>query len=150
MGLAGHLPEATPTVPGDPSSGFPGLVDLKGVTAKWIGLGQQDITYIPLRKAFLYLVALLDLFSRNVLSLETFQQPLTWNSGLEALELPLNRGRKAHRSSTPIRGVSSPRGDFVARLKDRGDQISWSGRGAARTKHPGGETLWRNSPYEEV
>ena len=27
-----------------------------------------DITYIPLQKGFLYLVAIVDLFSRNVLS----------------------------------------------------------------------------------
>ena len=54
-------------MPGEPSERFPCLVDLKQVSAAdqfWA----TDITYIPLQKGFLYLVAIVDLFSRNVLS----------------------------------------------------------------------------------
>jgi len=42
-------------------------VDLKQVTAA-DQIWATDITYIPLQKGFLYLVAIVDLFSRNVLS----------------------------------------------------------------------------------
>ncbi|SBO44276.1 transposase (fragment) [Cyanobium sp. NIES-981] len=51
------------TVPGDPSERFPCLVDVSTITA----VGQvwaTDITSIPLQKGFLYLVAIMDLFSR--------------------------------------------------------------------------------------
>ena len=43
------------------------LLDLRLVTAV-DQLWATDITYIPLQKGFLYLVAIVDLFSRNVLS----------------------------------------------------------------------------------
>ena len=55
------------TVPGEPSERYPCLVDLKLVTAVdqvWA----TDITDIPLQKGFLYLVAIVDLFSRKVYS----------------------------------------------------------------------------------
>jgi putative transposase len=55
------------TVPGDPSERLSCLVDLSQVAAvdqPWA----TDITYIPLQKGFLYLMAIVDLFSRNVLS----------------------------------------------------------------------------------
>ena len=42
-------------------------MDLKQVTAA-DQIWATDITYIPLQKGFLYLVAIVDLFSRNVLS----------------------------------------------------------------------------------
>ena len=55
------------SVQGSPSERFPCLVDVSTVTSVdqvWA----TDITYIPLQKGFLYLVAIVDLFSRNVLS----------------------------------------------------------------------------------
>jgi putative transposase len=55
------------TVPGEPSERFLCLVDLKQVTTA-DQIWATDITYIPLQKGFLYLVAVVDLFSRNVLS----------------------------------------------------------------------------------
>ena len=42
-------------------------MDLKQVAAA-DQIWATDITYIPLQKGFLYLVAIVDLFSRNVLS----------------------------------------------------------------------------------
>ena len=67
MGLRAIYQKPRTTVPGDPSERFPCLVDLRLVMAVdqvWA----TDITYIPLQKGFLYLVAIVDLFSRNVLS----------------------------------------------------------------------------------
>jgi putative transposase len=67
MGLWAIYQKPRTTVPGDPSVRFPCLVDLNAVTAldqTWA----TDITYIPLQKRFLYLVAVVDLFSRTVLS----------------------------------------------------------------------------------
>lgn len=57
----GDLPKPRTTVTGVPSERFPCLVDVRVVTAQdqvW----ETDITYVPLRKGFLYLVAVVDLF----------------------------------------------------------------------------------------
>jgi putative transposase len=67
MGLRAIYRKPRTTIPGDPAERFPCLVDLDAVTAVdqvWA----TDITYIPLQKGFLYLVAIVDLFSRNILS----------------------------------------------------------------------------------
>ena len=53
------------TVPGVPSERFPCLVEVTTITAVdqvW----PTDITDIPLQNGFLYLVAIVDLFSRSV------------------------------------------------------------------------------------
>ena len=67
MGLRAIYQKPRTTVPGKPSERYPCLVDLRLVTAVdqvWA----KDITYIPLQKGFLYLVAIVDMFSRHVLS----------------------------------------------------------------------------------
>jgi putative transposase len=67
MGLRAIYWKPRTTIPGDPAARFPCLVDLDAVTAMdqvWA----TDITYIPLQKGFLYLVAIVDLFSRTILS----------------------------------------------------------------------------------
>jgi putative transposase len=79
------------TVPGDPSERFPCLVDLRLVTAVdqvWA----TDITYIPLQKGFLHLVAIVDLFSRNVLSWK-LSNSLDTEFCLDTLEIALGGGR---------------------------------------------------------
>jgi len=67
MGLRAIYQKTRTTVPGHPSVRFTFLADLSMVSAVdqvWA----TDITYIPMRKGFLYLVAIVDLFSRNKLS----------------------------------------------------------------------------------
>ena len=52
-----------------------------------------DITYIPLQKGFLSLVAIVDLFSRNVLCWK-LSNSLDTEFYREALEMALEGGRK--------------------------------------------------------
>jgi len=52
-----------------------------------------DITYIPMRKGFLYLVAIVDLFSRNIF-IWKLSNILDSEFCREALEIPLKGGRK--------------------------------------------------------
>ena len=71
---------------------FTCLVDLSMVTAVdevWA----TDITYIPMRKGFLYLVAIVDLFSRNILSWK-LSTSLDTEFCLDALEMALESSRK--------------------------------------------------------
>jgi len=73
-------------------------------------VGPTDITVNPLRKGFLYLVAVFVIVLPECYSAGNFPQPLTWEFCLEALEnCSYAHCAKATGSSTPIRGVSSPR-----------------------------------------
>jgi putative transposase len=74
MGLRAIYPKPRTTIPGEPAERFPCLVDLEKIRAPdevWA----TDITYIPLRKGFLYLVAIIDLHSRHILSWKLSNQP---------------------------------------------------------------------------
>ncbi len=71
---------------------FPCLVDLREVTPVdqvWA----TAITSIPLQKGFLYLVAIMDLHSRLVLSWK-LSNSFDTEFCLEALELALSNGRR--------------------------------------------------------
>jgi putative transposase len=92
MGVLTIYKKPRTTVPGNPSERFLCLVDLNMLTAVdqvWA----TDITYIPLQKGFLYLVAIVDLFSRNVLSWK-LSNSLDTEFCLEALQMELEGGRK--------------------------------------------------------
>jgi putative transposase len=82
--------------------------------------------YGALRKGFLYLVAIVDLFSRTMLSWE-LSNSLDTECRLEALEMALGGGRKpevAH-SDQDCQFTTSM---FMARLQDQAIRISWSGK----------------------
>ena len=64
-----------------------------------------DITYIPMARGFLYLVAIMDWHSRYVLAWR-LSNTLEVDFCVAALEEALSKGR--HRSSTPTRAASSP------------------------------------------
>ena len=110
---------------GDPYERFSCLVDVTTVTAVdqvWA----TDITYILLQKGFLYLVAVVDLFSRNVLS-SKLSHSLDTEFCLDALEMALADDRKPEIFHSD-QGCQFTSGDFEARLKAEKIQISWSGR----------------------
>jgi putative transposase len=106
-----------------------------------------DITYIPLQKGFLYLVAIVDLFSRNMLSWK-LSNSLDTEFCLDALEMALGGGRKPEivHSDQSCQFTSS---DSVARLQAAGIKISWSGRKRC-SDNLLVERLWRTVKYEEV
>ncbi len=85
-----------------------------------------DITYIPLQKGFLYLVAIMDLHSRHVLCWK-LSNSLDTEFCLEALEMALSSGRKPQIFYSD-QGCQFSSTDFVARLQAVEIRISWSGR----------------------
>ena len=146
MGLRAIYQKPRTTVPGHPSKRFTCLVDLSMVMAVdqvWA----TDITYIPLHKGFLYLVAIVDLFSRNVLSWK-LSNSLDTELCLDALEMALEGGRKPEifHSDQGCQVISS---DFVAKLKAEEIKISRSGRKRCYDNILV-ERLWRTVKYEEV
>ena len=134
------------TIPGAPSERFPCLVDISTFTAVdqvWA----TDITYIPLQKCFLYLVAFVDLFSRNVLSWR-LSNSLDTEFCLGALEMALEGGLRPEIFHSD-QGCQFTSTSFVARLQAEGIKISWSGRKRCYDNILV-ERLWRTVKYEEV
>jgi len=107
----------------------------------------MDLTYIPMARGFVYLVAVLDWFSRKVLA---WRLSTTLETGpcIEALEEAMRRhGRPEIMNTDQGRQFTSI--DFIKTLKDAGIQISMDGKGAWRD-NVFVERLWRTIKYEEV
>jgi putative transposase len=105
-----------------------------------------DITYIRMRKGFIYLVAIMDLFSRYVLSWEV-STTLETEFCLWALDRALLRAKPEIFNSD--QGVQFTSDDFTGRLKHAEIRISWDGKGRAYD-NIFVERLWRSVKYEEV
>ena len=146
MGLRAIYQKPRTTVPGSPSERVPCLVDLNKFTSidqVWA----TDITYIPMRKGFLYLVAIVDLISRNILSWK-LSNSLDTQFCMEALEMALASGSRPEIFHSD-QGCQFTSTKFVGRLQAEDINISWSGR-----RHYYDnilvERLWRTVKYEEV
>jgi putative transposase len=105
-----------------------------------------DITYIRLRQGFVYLVAVLDWFSRYVLSWE-LSATLETEFCLSALEWALRAGRPTIFNTD--QGAQFTSHAFTNRLEAAGVRISMDGRGRA-LDNVFVERLWRTVKYEEV
>ena len=107
-----------------------------------------DITYIRLHRGFCYLVAVLDWFSRYVLSWEVATS-LEASFCLEALDRALARGSGKPRIFNSDQGVQFTSTDFTGRLLAHSISISMDGRGRA-LDNVFVERLWRSVKQEEV
>lgn len=105
-----------------------------------------DITYIRLQGGFVYVVAILDWFSRYVLS---WVVSITMDGRfcLDALEQALWRAKPEVFNSD--QGAQFTSMDFTSRLEVAGIRISMDGRGRA-LDNVFVERLWRTVKYEEV
>lgn len=105
-----------------------------------------DITYIPMRRGFLYLVAVVDWFSRYVLSWE-LSNSLDVSFCIQALQSALLLGTPEIFNSD--QGCQFTSTDFTAQLKQKSIAISMDGKGRALDNIIV-ERLWRSVKYEEV
>lgn len=105
-----------------------------------------DITYIRLSKGFVYLTAIMDWFSRYVLSWK-ISTTLDSVFCLEALEEALKISKPDIFNSD--QGVQFTSVAFTSRLEKSGIQISMDGRGRA-LDNVFVERLWRSLKYECV
>jgi putative transposase len=105
-----------------------------------------DITYIRLTQGFVYLVALLDWFSRYVLSWSLSTTLDAWFC-VQALREALRRGRPEIFNTD--QGSQFTSGVWLAELTAAGVTISMDGRGRA-FDNIFTERLWRSVKYEEV
>ena len=106
-----------------------------------------DITYIPVQRGFLYLVAIMDWTTRHVLS---WRLSNTMDAGfsIDALKEALTRYGKPEIFNTD-QGSQFTSFDFTGVLKDAGIAISMDGRGRCMD-NIFIERLWRSLKYEAV
>jgi putative transposase len=106
----------------------------------------SDITYIRLARGFLYLVAVMDWFSRYVLSWE-LSITLDADFCVSALQRALLGGRPEIFNTD--QGVQFSSDAFISELERRDIRISMDSRGRA-LDNVFVERLWRSLKYEEV
>ena len=145
MGLEAIYPRKRLSVPGEGHKRYAYL--LRGVEiVRPDQVWSADITYIRLRRGFLYLAAILDWYSRYVLSW-TLSSSLDAAFCVWALEEALTRGRPEVFNTD--QGVQFTSEGFTGILESRGIAISMDGRGRV-FDNIFSERLWRTVKYEEV
>jgi putative transposase len=105
-----------------------------------------DITYIPMTRGFMYLVAIIDWYSRYVLS---WRLSNTLDTGfcIEALQEALSKGRPEIFNTD--QGAQFTSEAFINLLEQHGIKISMDGKGSYND-NLFIERLWRSVKYEEV
>jgi putative transposase len=106
-----------------------------------------DITYIPMRQGFLYLVAIIDWATRRVLSWR-LSNTLTAGFGVDALREALARFGKPEIFNSD-QGSQFTSEEFTRVLLDRGIEISMDGRGRCHD-NIFAERLWWTVKHEWV
>lgn len=120
---------------------------LRGVAVKQINqVWSTDITYIRLAGGFIYLAAVLDWYSRYVLSWAV-SVTLDARFCLEALEQALAGGQPEVFNTD--QGSQFTSQAFTGRLEQAGVRVSMDGRGRA-LDNVFVERLWRTVKYEDV
>ena len=106
-----------------------------------------DITYIPMARGFVYLVAVIDWFSRRVLAWR-LSIGMETDFCVEALLEAMNRHGQPEIFNTD-QGVQFTSAAFLDELQTRGVRISMDGKGRF-LDNIFIERLWRSLKYEEV
>jgi putative transposase len=145
LGIEAVYPKPKLSQPGEGHKIYPYL--LRGVGVERVNqVWSTDITYIRMAQGFVYLVAVMDWFSRYVLS---WRLSLTMELDfcIEALKCALRRGRPEIFNSDQGSQFTSEK--FTGELEAREISISMDGRGRCMD-NIFIERLWRSLKYEEV
>jgi putative transposase len=145
MGLQATLPGPHTSKPHPEHTIYPYLLRDLAITepdAVWCA----DITYIPMWRGFMYLVAVMDWYSRYVL---TWELSNTLEAGFctHALERALEGACPAIFNTD--QGSQFTSAEFTGALLDRDVRISMDGRGRA-LDNVFIERLWRSVKYEDI
>jgi putative transposase len=145
MGLMAVYPKPRTSLPDKEHRVYPYL--LSGVSiVRPDQVWATDITYIRMRRGFVYLMAIMDWFSRFVLAWR-LSVTLEVEFCLEVLEEALGRARPEIFNSDQGAQYTSPR--FTEKLEAARVRISMDGRGRF-LDNIFVERLWRTIKYEEV
>lgn len=145
MGIETIYTRPKTSLPGDNVRRYPYL--LKGMRIEELNqVWSTDITYLRMPQGFVYLVAVLDWFSRYILA---WRVSNTMDMGfcLEALESALGVGKPQIFNSD--QGAQFTSNAFTGQLERAGITISQDGKGRA-FDNIFIERLWRTVKHEEV
>jgi putative transposase len=145
MGLQAIYPKPRPSTAAKDHQIYPYLLNAV-VLSRPNQVWSADITYVRMAKGFMYLVAIIDWFSRYVLSwqLSNTMEPTFC---LVALDLALVQGEPMIFNTD--QGVQFTSLAFTGRLARAGIAISMDGRGRA-LDNIFVERLWRSVKYEDI
>ena len=145
MGLEGLSPGRRTTVAAPDARAYPYLLRdrvLTHVNEVWI----LDITYVPMKHGFMYLTAVIDRYSRYVLSWP-LSNTLDGRFCLEALDDALALGRPEVFNTD--QGSQFTSREYTGRLEEAGIAVSRDGRGRA-LDNVFVERLWRIVRYLNI
>jgi len=145
MGLQTIYPKPRLSIPNQEHKHYPYLLRTLVINCPdqvWAA----DITYIRLQHGFVYLVAIMDWYSRYVLSWE-----LSTTLDAAFCVVALDRALRLSKPSifNTDQGTQFTGIDFTGRLEQEGIRISMDGRGRVQD-NIFVERLWRTVKYEEV
>lgn len=146
MGLEAVYPRKRTTIPGGPSGISPYLlkdIEITRPNQVWAA----DITYIPMRRGFMYLFAIIDWFSRKVISWElsnTLDVGFCLNCLKRAIKVSgvpeiMNTDQGSHFTSEK----------WISSLRQAGIKISMDGKGRW-IDNVIVERFWRTIKYEDI
>lgn len=145
MGIEAIYPKPKLSQPGEAHKVYPYLlngIEVTRVNQVW----STDITYVRMAGGFVYLVAVMDWYSRFVLSWAV-SVTMEMDFCLEALKQALRRGRPEIFNTDQGSQFTSPK--FTGELETHGIAISMDGRGRC-FDNIFIERLWRSLKYEEI
>lgn len=145
MGLLAVYPRPRTSLPDQQHQKYPYL--LRGLAIQRPNqVWSADITYVPLPRGFVYLVAIIDWYSRFVLAWQ-LSNTMDYTFCLDALHQALNYGQPEIFNTD--QGAQFTAHAFTEALAARGIRISMDGRGRA-FDNIFVERLWRTVKYEDI
>jgi putative transposase len=147
MGLEALYPRRSLSQPGAGHIIYPYLLKDLAVTGPdqvWC----SDITYVPMAYGFMYLVAVMDWWSRYVLAWG-LSNTLEADFCIRAWEQALGRGRRAPLISNTDQGSQFTSPGYIDAVESAGVQVSMDGRGRWLDNRFI-ERLWWSAKYEDI
>jgi putative transposase len=147
MGIEAIYPRRSLSQPREGHEIFPYLlkdVEINGANQVWC----SDITYIPMQHGFMYLVAVMDWWSRYVLSWG-LSNTMESEFCIRAWEQALAEAGQAPLISNTDQGSQFTSPGFIDAVQSAGVEVSMDGRGRW-IDNRFIERLWRSVKYEDV
>lgn len=147
MGIEAIHPRSRTSDPGLGHRIYPYMLkglDINGPDQVWC----SDITYIPLQQGFMYLVAVMDWWSRYVLSWE-ISNTLDSDFCIRAWERAMGAGRRVPEISNTDQGSQFTSEVFIEAVESAGTAVSMDGKGRWMDNRFI-ERLWRSVKYEDI
>jgi putative transposase len=147
MGIEALYPRRSLSQPGEGREIFPYLLrglEINGPNQVWC----SDITYVPMQQGFMYLVAVMDWWSRYVLSW-SLSNTMESEFCIRAWEQALGEAGGTPLISNTDQGAQFTSPGFIDAVQSAGVEVSMDGRGRWMDNRFI-ERLWRSVKYEDI